>query len=895
VRYEGAALRHFAMPLGGIGTGTLALGGEGGLRQWQLFNQINHRAFVPDSFFALHVGSERPPRDHVRILQSREALELERPGTPLVDDDFIPDEQRRLVARFGGVERTVVETAYPFVRLEYEDRELPVEVRLEAFSPFAPFDPETSGVPAAVFAFSVRNRSDSSVHGQIAATLQNAVGWDGVTPIEGARCSLFGGNVNRLERRPDRVALVLDNPSLAPDAGQMTLAALDASARALERWTSGADFIAFLRAQGEDEPPASPQSRVGPSPGAGASPPGQTWNAGLAVPFRLAPGEQFEARFVFAWYFPRRQVNWLHFGPRPRFEGAEFDLGNEYATRFSSAIDVVDHVQRDLERLQATGRCWADLFADGSLPAALLEGMAVQAAGVRTPVCFRTRDGAFFGFEGGNGAATVADGRAFGGSCPLNCTHVWNYAQTVAHLYPQLERSMRETELETLLHRDGYLPHRVILPLYLPQLERDIGGPDEPALDGMLGCVLKVCREVQLGAGPAWLERLWPAVRRLVLYVAQTWDADGDGVLRGEQPNTYDIAFRGAEPFVGVLWLAALRAAAALARIAGDIEFAGMADDLFERASPAYDQLLWNGSYYVQRLDPGDSTADQYGEGCLADQLLGQWWAHELALGYLLPQDHVREALRSIVRNNLHPRLGALEHRARVFGDAEEAGLLLCTWPEGGRPHAPVDYCDEVWTGIEYQVAAHCLREGLVVEAHEILAALHSRYSGVRRNPFNHVECGDHYVRALAGWSVLRAFGGVGYDAVSGTLRLHDATPPDGFRGPWVAGQSFGRLERVREGARVELRLTCTAGELDVRELALPSSAQRASFLLDGSSLGEAADKNGVLALSRPFTLRAGSELAVAYELTCDPSYTVGHVPMRSAIPAPPGDAHESR
>jgi uncharacterized protein (DUF608 family) len=868
VRYEGAALRHLAVPLGGIGTGTIALGGEGGLRQWQIFNQINHRAFVPGSFFALHAGSERPPRDHLRILQSREALALERPGTPLVDDDFIPDEQRGLVERFGGVERIVAETAYPFVSLAYEDRDLPVEVGLEAFSPFAAFDEETSGIPAAVFSFSVRNRSDSSVHGEIAATLQNAVGWDGVTPIAGTRCALYGGNVNRLERRADRLTLLFDNPSLEAGSGQMALAALDGSARALERWADPEDFVAFLRAQREQSPPESPASRVGPSPGAGPSPSGQTWNGGLAVPFRLEPGATFSTRFVLAWHFPGRRVNWLNFGPRPRFDGADFELGNEYANRYAGALDVVDDVQRELEPREAGARRWAGVFRDCSLPEALTEGLAAQAAAVRAPVCFRTRDGAFYGFEGGNGASTVADGRAFGGSCPLSCTHVWNYAQGVAHLFPRLERSMRETELETVLHADGYLPHRVILPLYLPQLERDIGGPDEPALDGMLGCVLKVCREMQLGAGQAWLERLWPALRRLVLYVAETWDGDADGVLSGEQPNTYDIAFRGAEPFVGFLWLAALRATAVLARQAGDSELATMAEDRFALGGPAYDRLLWNGSYYVQRLEAGDSTTDQYGDGCLADQLLGQWWAHELGLGYLLPAERVREALRSIVRNNLHARLGEFQHRARVFGDAGEAGLLLCTWPGGGRPEAPVDYCDEVWTGIEYQVAAHCLREGLADEAQAVLGALHGRYTGVRRNPFNHIECGDHYVRALAGWSVLRALGGIAYDAADGTLRLHVATPPGEFRGPYVAGQSFGRLHRQSEGALVRVRLTCCGGELAVRRIELPGETREVSF-----------------------ALRAGDQLAVEYEPASGPSYTVGHIPMRIHAP---GDHDES-
>jgi hypothetical protein len=320
----------------------------------------------------------------------------------------------------------------------------------------------------------------------------------------------------------------------------------------------------------------------------------------------------------------------------------------------------------------------------------------------------------------------------------------------------------------------------------------------------------------------------------------------------------------------------------------GDDEVAALADQRFARGSSTYDELLWNGSYYVQRLEAGDSSADQYGEGCLADQLLGQWWAHELGLGYLLPQAHVREALRAIVRANLHPCLGALEHRARVFGDGAESGLLLCAWPLGGRPEAPVDYCDEVWTGIEYQVAAHCLREGLTDEADAILAALHGRYSGVRRNPFNQIECGDHYVRALAGWSVLRAFGGIRFDACDLTLHVHEATPVEGFHGPWVAGQAFGALSRVREGARVKLRLTCAGGGLKLERIALPRAAAHVACSLGGVSIGSAVPEGDVLVLRRPFTfLPESGELLVAYELDGDASYTVGHVPTPGAVPAP--------
>src|SRR6266700_6621786 len=94
--YEGETLRHVAMPLGGLGAGQIALCGDGGLRQWQIVNQINHQGFVPDSFFALRASCTEPPLDVVRVLQSREVLDLEPESTPLVNDNVIPEDQQAL-------------------------------------------------------------------------------------------------------------------------------------------------------------------------------------------------------------------------------------------------------------------------------------------------------------------------------------------------------------------------------------------------------------------------------------------------------------------------------------------------------------------------------------------------------------------------------------------------------------------------------------------------------------------------------------------------------------------------------------------------------------------------------------------------------------------------------
>ena len=823
---EGEALRHVAMPLGGIGAGHVAICGDGGLRQWQLHNIPNHRGFIPNSFFAVRATTTEPPIDVIRLLQSREVAALPGSDTPLIDDDAIPDEQRRLAETFPGVERTTFSATYPTARVDYLDPELPLDISLEASTPFVPLDEWASGLPAAIFTFTLHNPTPYEVHGALAGALQNAVGWDGVTPFDGVRNPLLGGNTNTLRREPGITELVMENhslPSHHPGNGQMVLSALTENVRAYEQWTEPEQFRRFLEGLHALRPQPgqerTQQRRYGAVPGiqSGASPAGTTWAGGLMLPFWLAPGETRDLIFIMAWHFPNRYVNFDQFGPLRDYGHSRFWLGNAYATRFGDALDVAKHVARERPLLEARTKEWVSLLRESSLSDVLVEAVANQGSLIRSPTTFWTEDGNFFGFEGSLGASTVMWSGDFGGSCPLNCTHVWNYEMALSRLFPTLERSMRTTDLDVAQAPDGYIPHRTLLPLYLRQLWGEpIGGPTAPALDGMLGTILKSCREMRQAADRPWLTAHWPNIRRLIDYIRATWDDDDDGVLEGEQGNTYDIHFYGPNIYIGGLWLAALRAAEYLAGLAGDDAFGRELHDLFRRGSARYDELLWNGEYYIQHLEAGMSTDDQVGDGCLSDQLFGQWWAHVLDLGYILPEDHVRQALRSIVRYNTRRGFRGFTHPYRVFADQDDLGLLVCTWPKGNRPAVPVRYCDEVWTGIEYQVAAHCLMEGMVDEGLTIVADLRARYSGERRNPYNEVECGDHYARAMAGWSILEALSGLRYDAASNALRLVPASGRAGSRLPFVTATAWGELRQETAADVYRARFAVRYGTLEV-------------------------------------------------------------------------------
>ena len=818
---EGAAM---AMPLGGIGTGNLAICADGALRQWQLANLGNHRGDLPSTFFALRVQRGEPPLGVTRVLAAPPATTTE--PAPLVTDHLVPAWQRELLDRVGGARRTSFRSTYPVAELDY-DLDLPVAVSMRAFTPMVPLDTDVSSIPTAMFEISLTNASATGVHVWLAASMQNPVGHDGASAPLGVHAPGYGGNTNRVQRREGWTRLVMESLGLVPTsagAGQAVLTCDAARTVALPQWRELGELLDFLASRnpfGEsarlDQAPQLADAHPGAvTPYTGASPAGATWNGTLAAPVPLGPGESRTVRFAITWHFPNRYVNFTQFGqPDPRWGPTQFWLGNHYATRYADAEAVADRVEREWRELERDTLAWTSMLTDSGLPPDAVEHLAAQAAVLRSPTCFRAADGAFYGFEGVNGASTVGHAGDIGGSCPLNCTHVWNYEHALATLFPDLEVSMRDTELDVMQAPNGAIPHRVVAPPYLPQMwDRPIGGPEQPALDGMLGTILKSYRELRSGAvDRSWLDRRWGSLQRLLDHVRRTWDPDGSGILSGIQPSTHDIDLHGLNSFMGTLWLAALRAMEEMARIRSEDGLAGELHELFRRGSRTYDEELFNGEYYRQKLDPGAPTTYQWGEGCLTDQLIGQWWAHELDLGHLLPEEHVRSALRAIVRHNLCTDFAARPHEQRAFADGADVGLLMCTWPTGGRPEVPTRYADEVWTGTEQQVAAHCLWEGLEEEGWAIMRGIWARYDGSRRNPYNHIECGDHYARSMSGWTLLNAWSRRRYDALTGVLGLR--LPEPGERIPLVLGTGWGFAERDGDG----VRLVPVVGDLRVSQV----------------------------------------------------------------------------
>jgi len=578
-----------------------------------------------------------------------------------------------------------------------------------------------------------------------------------------------------------------------PQFGTMAIATTAKDAWATASWTSAEALLAHMSAESTlNEPDESAPSS-----------PGATVNAALTASVEVAAGAEVSVPFLLTWRFPNYYFNnvWA---------------GNHYARRWPDALPVAADLARKGEALRSATELYHRCLYGSTLPYWLLDCLTSQSSTIRSEVCIWTDEDAFAAYEGS------------GGCCPMNCSHVWGYEQTLSRLYPSLERRMRLADFKHQQNPDGGLNNRIALPLAPhPTGER-------PFVDGHASGILKAYREHLNSADTGFLRDYWPNIRKAVDYLLSL-DGGSDGVLRGAQWNTYDCQVTGPNPFIGAYFLAALRAGVEMAKQMGDSASARRWQDVFERGRRSLVELTWNGDYFQQNNPDYAVQTTQFGPGCMSDQLIGQWWAHQLDLGYVLPAPMVKKALRSIFRNNWRDDLSDWKHNQRVFADGHDKGLICCTWPKGGRPQSPLLYCDEVWTGQEYQVAAHMAYDGMVQQALAIVAGARERYDGRKRNPWNEIECGGHYARALSSWSLLLALSGFRYDGPAGRLAFNPVFRPERFCAFFTAAEGWGSYSQERSTGRQHCALKVAWGKVRLSEfrVGLPGG----THLVDGTAI----------------------------------------------------------
>lgn len=787
--YSGRNLEQVAMPVGGIGTGCVSLGGRGQLLDWELFNRPA-KGFNAQSFFAVRVVDDEGTT-HTRLLEG--AL------TPRERDGHLGSPIP--LAGLPRFSSATFHAAYPFGRVELSDPDLPVTADLEVFNPLVPGDSAASGLPFLAYRVRLHNASGRAIRADVCGSLQHVIGWrkspygEDQFPDGNRFESWSGDGFDGLRGVPGQL------DSTDETWGTLAFVLLDRPVTSRRttwaRRSWGDSLLDFW-----DDFETDGQLDQVPEPGA------KVPTGSLVTTLDLAPGVSQEATFLIAWHTPNRS-GWQHdwAGP-PQGSHSSDRVGNYYATQFAEAAAVVSHVVPRLARWEAETLSYVRTVTDSDLPAAVQDAILSNAAVLKSPTCFRIDDGTFLAWEGCNPTT---------GSCHGSCTHVWNYQYALEQLFPDLAWTMRNVEFRFTLDDRGMMSFRAGLPLATQGNTWRVG-----AADGQMGALLRLHRAWLFSGDDEQLRSLWPDARRAMefAWIEKGWDADQDGVMEGCQHNTMDVEYYGPSGVNQSWYLAALVACADLAQAVDDEEFAARCADLAARGAKATDELLYVAGYYEQDVRPAmteDNIADglriryagenpavgsddladpdlQIGSGCTADQVVGHTMAALGGLATGLDAGNVATALQTVVRHNRRDGFTGQFNHLRTFATAEERGLINCSFPRGDRPQRPFPYCFEVWTGMEYSAAVGLAVAGDLTAATQITADVRDRYKGERRNPFNEVECGNHYVRSMASFGLVHAFSA----AVVAGDRLSVA--PRAGRWPIVAGPRVGTVDVQQNG-----------------------------------------------------------------------------------------------
>jgi non-lysosomal glucosylceramidase len=590
--------------------------------------------------------------------------------------------------------------------------------------------------------------------------------------------------------------------------------------------------------------------------------------AGVRTTRRIGPGESAVVTFLVAWHFPRTSWDPL---PLPNAD----TLRREYARRFADAEAVAAHAAARADELVSGTERWTSTWYDSTLPYWFLDRTMANTSTLATATCYRLVRAddpsaeRFYGWEG-----TYC--------CPGTCQHVWQYAQAVARLFPALERNARETvDFGLAWREDGAIDYRA-------EAHRIV------AHDGLAGTILRAWREHQMAPDGRFLAAIWPRVRRSLEFLLAE-DRDADGLLEGAQYNTLDATWYGPMAWISSLSLAALRAGEAMARTSGDDAFAAALAARAERGSREIVAQLFNGDWFVHRADPAHPEANSTNDGCHIDQVFGQSYAWQLGLPRVVPEKECVTALRSLYRYSFAPDIGpyraALDAKlpgGRWYAMPGEGGLLMCTWPPHrtvkdtdaaiglargqGREAWAAGYFVECMSGFEHQVASHMIAEGLVDEGLAIERMIHDRYDATKRNPYNEVECSDHYARAMASYGAFVAISGFTVNGPVGEIGFAPRLTPEAFRAAFVAATGWGTFAQSVAGASLEATIALRHGALAARTVSLetPEALRAAAELvvaawIDGEPVPATVERDGTRALVRgTFDLREGQVLRLA-------------------------------
>lgn len=840
--FSGESLNEISFPLGGIGTGCIGFAGNGRLIDWEIFNRPGKGVYNGHSHFAVKALRNGKVID-ARVLNGDITRDLT--GQRNISYSYGEGLTQLTMAGFPHFRSCTFTGTLPIARIDLADEDFPGTVSVTAWNPMIPRHADDSGIPAAFFEIAVTNTGTEALDYAVSATL----------------CNPFSDqSVNSLLCADGVRGIRMEQKALGPEEvgfGDLTLAVPDDGTISMQQYWYRGDWHDGLETYWRNFTAAADYTdRVYDEPG-------HKDEANLAVRRTIRPGETKTYRFLISWNVPNCCNYWSPWKETGE-DGVEryITWKNYYATQYASSADSAVYALTQWDRLwNATKRFRDELFAS-SLPEEVTEAVSATLSVLKSPTVLRLEHGEFYGWEGVF---------ATSGSCEGTCTHVWNYAYALCFLFPELERSIRETDFTYNQQPDGKMPFRMMLPIGRKAWSF------RACVDGQMGGIIKSYREWKISGDDEWLRRWWPKIRKSLEYTwspdnPDRWDLNKDGVLEGRQHHTLDMELYGPSGWLEGMYLAALKCAAEMADHLGETAAAEEYRSIFARGSKWCEEHLFNGKWYAQSVDLTDKALlESFGEdavkrywndeakeikyqiggGCIIDQCLGQWHADLCGVGEIYDPDHLDTALHSLFRNNYKTDMRRHFNSFRLYALNDESAAIICSFPEGTAcPAIPIPYASESMHGFEYALAGLMAGHGMETEGRRIVKSIRDRYRGFNRNPYNEIECGSNYARSMASFGLTAIYAGFRYDMTCGKLGFDPILPGD-FRGIWSLDPAWGRFEQSGQNAV----LTVLDGKLELNTLELPQIEHVQSVTADGCAIPFRFE-NGILTLHTTVTDR---------------------------------------
>ncbi|MFA9389626.1 MAG: GH116 family glycosyl hydrolase [Prolixibacteraceae bacterium] len=827
--YSSQMTARSGIAIGGIGTGSIELRKDGRFYNWSIFNNWPKETGTE---FILPSNQEEDPMASLLFFKVRYQVENEEPKMKLlqINNGLNDGTITGMTYYFPWMEQisTIEYSArFPFTTLKFTDPDMPFDIYLEAYSPFIPYDIKNSSLPVAYFDFRIESKTEKKVDVMLIASQSNTVAYDNqdryyITDVikndEMLALNMTVGNVD----------------STAGSYGQLCLSSLSKESTYYGGWSGRHPYYEYVIRNNKlpniddtdgtksiletyDEvpewmPKTNGRNMIDKKTGKKTAYRSEkeasiitTCYGSVAISKTLnGKSDAFDHTFTMAWNFPNKyaSVKWR--------QTTDINEGNYYSNFFNTATEVAVYAAKNHDHLKGKSKKFMDDFFNSTMDTYALEQINSQLNTFITSGRL-VKDGYFGVLEG------LGPNHSWG---PIATIDVSLYGSVpIIALFPELQKSMMRAH-KNVQADDGRINHGLFKNFHMGE-DETWNVSDRIDLPGQY--ITMIARDFLWSNDKEYLKEMYPSVLKVFNYVLTSLDKNGDMMpdMEGHRSSYDNFPMYGMASYIQSQWLCAMASLAVLSEEMNDKATMKKAKAIFDKGSKLMDEHLWNGKYYKLYNDfDGTMGINNADEGCLTDQIIGQWAANQSGLGYLFNQKHISTALDNI--------------RAMSFKDGY--GLRNASWPKTEfLADIPadmwVDQGNTYWTGVELAFASFLIDEGKTKEGLELVKAVDDRYRKAGLY-FDHQEFGGHYYRPMSAWSVLNSM--LGFSINKSKLNFAPKYEQDAFQQFFATPSGYGHYISNNEGIEIK----CSDGEFNFDQLSINDKNQSISKVeIDGKAV----------------------------------------------------------